>query len=107
MKTVEAVSVAVKVAEDKKAQDVKTLDIRPRSSFADYFVLATGLNKIHTRAVSDSIAEALADYGLLPFSKQGYQEGDWILLDYLDFVVHVFIKEARDFYQLERLWLTE
>jgi len=104
MNNLDPVAVASKAAEDKKAQDIMVMDIRSNSSFADFFVLATGLNKIHTRAVADYIEEVLADKGLFPFSKQGYQEGDWILLDYLNFVVHVFIQDARDYYQLERLW---
>lgn len=104
MYNLDSVKIAGSAAEDKKAQDVRILDIRSRSSFADFFVLATGLNKIHTRAVADYIEEVLAVQGIMPFSKQGYQQGDWILLDYIDFVVHVFIKEAREFYQLERLW---
>ena len=86
----------------QKAQDVLILDIRAASSFADFFVLATGLNKIHAQ-VADHI-ETLATAGILPHSKQGYQEGDWVLLDYLDFVVHIFIEQAREYYQLERLW---
>jgi len=98
------VIIASRAAEDKKAQDVKTLDIRSNSSFTDYFVLATGLNKVHTKAVADFIVEELSQQGIMPFSKQGYQQGEWILLDYLDFVVHIFVHEARTFYQLERLW---
>lgn len=98
------VSIAFKAAEDKKAQDIRSIDISKNSSFADYFVLATGLNKVHTRAVADNIEDELAEQGFNPLSKQGYQQGDWILLDYVDFVVHVFVPEAREFYQLERLW---
>jgi ribosome-associated protein len=104
MSNQDPIAIASRAAEDKKAQDVKTLDISSNSSFADYFVLATGLNKVHTRAVADSIEDELAEQGIHPYSKQGYQQGDWILLDYLDFVVHVFVPEAREFYQLERLW---
>lgn len=101
------VSIAIEAAEDKKAQDVKVMNISSRSSFADFFILATGLNKVHSRAVADNIEDALAEIGVLPFSKQGYQQGEWILLDYLDFVVHIFVQEVRDFYQLERLWAND
>lgn len=107
MSKLDPVSITIQAAEDKKAKDIKTINIKSRSSFADFFLIATGMNKVHTRAVSDNIEEALADHGIIPFSKQGYQQGDWILLDYLDFVVHIFIQEARDFYQLERLWHDE
>lgn len=104
MLKMQAVNLASKAAEEKKASDIRTLDISSSSSFTDYFILATGLNKIHTRAVADFIEETLAGQALFPFSKEGYQEGEWILLDYLDFVVHIFTPEARDYYQLERLW---
>ena len=98
------VAIASQAAENKKANDIKTLDIRANSSFTDFFVLATGMNIVHTRAVADSIVDELAQHDIHPYSKQGYQQGEWILLDYLDFVVHVLVPEAREFYQLERLW---
>lgn len=99
-----AVNLAAAAAEEKKAADIKIIDISASSAFTDYFVLATGLTKIHTRAIADFIEETLAENNFVPFSKSGYQEGEWILLDYLDFVVHVFTPEAREYYQLERLW---
>ncbi|MDD4658040.1 MAG: ribosome silencing factor [Eubacteriales bacterium] len=104
MQIMQAVNLASKAAAEKKAADIRTIDISSSSSFTDYFILATGLNKIHTRAVADFVEETLAGQTLFPFSKEGYQEGEWILLDYLDFVVHIFTSEARDYYQLERLW---
>ncbi|MGI6364367.1 MAG: ribosome silencing factor [Bacillota bacterium] len=104
MNKLDPVNLAGQAAEAKKAEDVVILNIQGVSSFADFFVLATGLNKIHTRAIAEHVEEELAKHGVLPFSKQGYQEGEWILLDYLEFVVHIFIQEARDYYQLERLW---
>jgi ribosome-associated protein len=99
-----AVKLAAVAAGDKKASDIQTIDISASSSFTDYFVLATGLTKIHTRAVADFIEESLAEQDLVPLSRSGYQEGEWILLDYIDFIVHIFTPEARDYYQLERLW---
>lgn len=99
-----AVNLAAEAAAEKKAADIQTIDISASSSFTDYFVLATGLTKIHTRAVADYIEESLAEKDLVPFSKTGYLEGEWILLDYIDFIVHIFTPEARDYYQLERLW---
>lgn len=97
------VELACSAAEDKKAENVIAINIQA-SSFADYFVLATGLNKIHTRAVAEHIEEELSKAGFFSYGKQGYQEGEWILLDYIDFVVHIFTPEIRDYYQLERLW---
>lgn len=99
-----AVRLAAAAAEEKKAADIKTIDISASSSFTDFFVLATGLTKIHTRALADFVEESLAEKGFVPFSKSGYQEGEWILLDYIDFVMHIFTPEAREYYQLERLW---
>lgn len=104
MPKTEAVALAGKVVAEKKGEDVITLDISSRSAFADYFVLATGFNKIHNKALADAVVEALAQDGLHPFGQEGYPEGEWILLDYIDFVVHIFTPEARDYYQLERLW---
>lgn len=100
----DSVLLAKSVLADKNAADIEIIDLRSRSSFTDYFLLATGLNKIHTKALSNHIESSLAQQDLLPFAKEGFLEGDWILLDYLDFVVHIFTPEARDYYQLERLW---
>lgn len=107
MNNLDPVALACRAAEDKKGNDVVALNIQSTSSFADFFVLATGLNKIHTKAIADHIEEELAKIEVSAFSRQGYQEGEWILLDYLDFVVHIFVQDARDFYQLERLWQRE
>lgn len=104
MENLAALNLAVKVAEERKASDVKTLDLRGRSSFTDYFLLATGLNRVHTKALADHLEKVLAAEACLPNSKEGYPEGEWILLDYLDFVIHIFTPEAREYYQLERLW---
>jgi ribosome-associated protein len=102
MQKPQAVTLASNAAAEKKATEVKVLKIQ--ASFTDYFILATGLNRVHTKSLADYIEETLAEGDFYPFSREGYEEGEWILLDYLDFVVHVFTPEARDYYQLERLW---
>lgn len=104
MKKLQAIDLAAQAVEEKKAAEVVKIDIRSRAAFTDFFLVATGLNRVHTRALADYVEQTLAAESVLPFSKEGYPEGDWILLDYLDFVIHIFTPEARDYYQLERLW---
>lgn len=96
--------VAARAAEDKKAAAIRVLDIREVSSFTDYFVICTGSNARQIQAIADSVALTLKELGELPISREGYDKAEWILLDYGDFLVHVFSQTARDYYDLERLW---
>ena len=90
---------------DKKAQDVLSLDLRGLSGFTDAFVVCSGTSDRQAKAIHDAIHFGLKnDYGLLPRRVEGLAESRWILMDYLDVVVHVFTPEARDFYRLEVLW---
>ena len=91
-------------ASAKKAEDVLMLDIRERAGFADYFVLATGRSVIQARAIADAVVEAGEDRWGAPLRTEGYNDGTWILVDYGAVIVHVFIPQAREFYNLERLW---
>jgi len=100
-KTIEAV---VRAAEDKKAEDIVVLDLRKAAGFTDYFVICSAHNARQIHAISDAITEALADHGSKPAHVEGYDRSEWVLLDYFDFVVHVFTPETRSFYGLERLW---
>ena len=95
---------AIAAAEDKKADDVVLLDLRKAAGFADYFLICSGGNPRQIRAIADAIMEALASDGAKPAHVEGYQRSEWILLDYFDFIVHVFGPETRLFYSLERLW---
>ena len=95
---------AVRAAEDKKAVDVVVLDLRKAAGFTDYFVICSGTNPRQIRAIADSIMEALAAEDARPAHVEGYDRSEWILLDYFDFVVHIFAPETRVFYDLERLW---
>jgi len=95
---------AVAAAEDKKAVDVALLDLRKAAGFADYFLICSGTNPRQIRAIADGIMEALALAGSKPAHVEGYERSEWILLDYFDFIVHVFAPETRLFYGLERLW---
>jgi ribosome-associated protein len=95
---------AVAAAEDKKAVDLVVLDLKKAAGFTDYFVIASGANPRQIRAIADGILAALAEEGAKPAHIEGYDRSEWILLDYFDFVVHVFAPETRLFYGLERLW---
>ena len=95
---------AVHAAEDKKALDLVVLDLRKASGFTDFFVIASGGNSRQVRAIADAVMEVLADEGVKPAHVEGYDRSEWILLDYFDFIVHVFAPETRMFYGLERLW---
>ena len=93
------------LAQEKLAEDVVILDMRPECSFTDYFVIATGRNPRQTAAIWDEVHEKLKqDERLIPRTVDGTQEGSWILADYLDVVLHVFTPEARAYYRLEELW---
>jgi len=96
---------AASYAADKKAADIVCLDLRGVASYTDYFVVCSGGSDRQTKAIHDAITEGLKkDHGLLPRRVEGIGEARWILIDYFDVVVHVFVPEVRDFYRLEQLW---
>jgi len=96
---------AVHAAEAKKAEDIAVLEMDKSSgAFTDYFVICSGSNPRQIQAISDEVEERLGKTGVRPTNVEGYKQADWVLLDYVDFVVHVFSPKARNFYNLERLW---
>lgn len=96
---------AVGYALDRKGEDVTVLDLRPVSAAAtDYFVIATGRSDLHVRAIAEHVLDSARAEGDRPEHVEGMDEGRWILLDYIDYVVHVFHPSVRDFYRLEQLW---
>ena len=95
---------ALHAASEKKAFDVVVLDLREIASFTDFFVLASGANERQVQAIADEVYETLKKSGTTSARVEGYKTAEWILLDYGDFVVHVFEQKARTFYDLERLW---
>lgn len=95
---------AIEAALDKKAQDLVWLDLSGICSFTDNFLICTGTSTRQNQTIADSIEEKLKKQGVRPLHIEGYGEGDWILMDYVDFVVHIFSARAREFYDLERLW---
>jgi ribosome-associated protein len=99
-----SLTAAIAAALDKKAVDVIVLDLRPASAFTDFFVIATGTNVRQVQAIADAVQEALGRMGLKPALVEGYARGEWVLIDYFDFIVHVFTPATRAFYDLERLW---
>ncbi len=89
---------------DRKAVDPVVLDLRGLSGATDYFVIVSGTSDTHVRGMAEHLMTSLAPSGIVPHHVEGLVQGRWVLLDYVDFVVHVFHPELRDFYQLERLW---
>ena len=95
---------ALHATAEKKALDLTVLDLRGIATFTDFFVIATGANRRQVQAISDEVVEQLKHHGSPAARVEGYQNAEWILIDYGDFVVHVFDEKARRFYDLERLW---
>ncbi len=100
----ERILMALHAAADKKALDIVMLDLREIASFTDHFVIASGTNERQVQAISDGVVDALKKAGSPAARVEGYKTAEWILLDYGDFVVHIFDDKARKFYDLERLW---
>lgn len=98
--------IAVRAAQDRKALDLTMLDIGQVSTFTERFLICHGTNSRQVQAIADAVQRDLKAAGWLPFSVEGYRNAEWILLDYGDFVVHVFSPEKRFYYDLERLWRT-
>jgi len=95
---------AIAAAEDKQAVDLVVLDLRKAAGFTDFFLICSGTNRRQVRAIADAVTDTLAGEGAMPAYVEGYDRSEWILLDYFDFIVHVFAPETRVFYGLERLW---
>jgi ribosome-associated protein len=98
------IDLALAAADSKQAVNLVLLDLRKSAGFTDFFVIASGTNTRQVRAIADAVMETLADKGAKPAFVEGYDRSEWILLDYFDFIVHVFAPETRVFYDLERLW---
>ena len=100
----EMVKIAAKALEDKKAEDIRVIDIREISTIADFFVIANGTNANQLAAMRDAVDEELYQAGYHTKQVEGNQNSTWILMDYNDIIVHIFSKEDRLFYDLERMW---
>ena len=95
---------AARAAYEKKATDVVVLDMRQIPSFTDFFLICTSQNQRQMRAIAEAVEKALKDDGVTPAHIEGTESSEWILLDYFDFVVHIFTAQQRRFYVLDRLW---
>ena len=100
----QAIRQSVICALDKKAEDLLILDVSEQAHFTDYFFMMTVQTSKQAQAISNAILKAMKDEGMKPLHKEGYSTGSWILLDFVDFIIHIFQSEPRDFYALERLW---
>ncbi len=100
----EIVGICGRAARDAKAEDLVIMDVRKISSFTDYFVIMSGRSTRHVQGLADAVAGALGKKRLTSVNTEGLKEGVWVLLDYNDVVVHIFYREAREFYDLEGLW---
>ena len=103
----EQVTAVIQACLDKKAEEISILEMEKGSgAFTDYFVLCSGTNPRQVQAIADEVELRLKSTGVRPAHVEGYRQGEWILVDYVDFVVHVLSEKARKFYDLERLWKT-
>lgn len=98
------IKTTLNVMEDKKAEDIKILDIHDISTMSNYFIIASANNINQVKAIADEIEEKLYEKGCKLIQSEGYQTARWILLDFDDIIIHLFHKEDRDFYQLEKVW---
>jgi ribosome-associated protein len=98
------VRTAIQAAQDKKAEDIVVLDLRAAASFTEYFLLLTGMNSRQTAALAETIERELKASSLRPIGVEGAARGEWILMDYGWFIIHIFSPAARDYYALEKLW---
>ena len=99
------VAEAINACQEKKAEEITILELEKGSgAFTDYFVVCSGTNPRQIQAISNEVEERLEKAGLRPTHVEGYKQAEWVLLDYVDFVVHVFSDKARRYYDLERLW---
>ncbi|MDO4944382.1 MAG: ribosome silencing factor [Ruminococcus sp.] len=102
--TEEKIKTAVKALDSKRAEDIQVIGIGDLTIIADYFIIANGMSNTQTKALAEEVEFKLSQIGVEPNRTEGYQGQTWIVLDYGDIVVHVFYKETRDYYNLERLW---
>ena len=103
----ELCKLAVTALEDRKAGDIRVIDVRGKTSVTDIMIIATGTSDRQTRAIAHNVAEVAKQHGVRPLGTEGEQQGEWVLVDLGDVVVHVMLPRVRDFYNLEKLWAVE
>ena len=104
MEPFELAQLAVKALDDMKARNIKVLKTDKQTVLADYFVICNGTSSTHIKALTETVDEVLSQAGEPPLRREGHRSGTWVLLDFAAVIVHIFTEEAREFYDLERLW---
>lgn len=104
MTPLQIAKLCAKLADNKKAEDIVILDLRAVSSVSDFFVIVSGTSEPHLKAIRNEIESKLKDESIVPHGVDGFPQSQWVVMDYLDVMVHLFAKDRRAFYSLERLW---
>lgn len=105
MDTKEKVRTCGTYADEKKAKDVLILELMGLTDIADYFLLASGTSERHVRTISEYVETNMKDIGIVPYSVEGYNDGRWVIIDYQNVIVHIFLETLRELYDLESLWI--
>ena len=101
----EKIVLIVRYAEEKKAKDILMIELKGLTDIADYFVIASGASERHVKTIVEYIETSVKKNGILPYSVEGYNEGRWVIIDYRNIIVHVFLEHLRELYDLESLWI--
>lgn len=104
MKSNELMKKIVEFADNKKAKNIKVLELKGLTTLTDYFVICEGGSSTQVKAIADEVEEKLSELGVEPYGKEGFSMADWILMDYSDVVLHVFTPDSREFFNIEHLW---
>jgi ribosome-associated protein len=107
MQTEALTELVIKALEDLKAQDIRAIDVRGKTTITDMMVIASGTSDRHVKALADSVIVKAKEAGVMPLGTEGEGDNEWVLVDLNDVVVHVMLPRVRDFYNLEKLWLTD
>jgi len=105
MKLDEKIALIARYAEEKKAKDILMIELKGLTDIADYFVIASGASERHVKTIVEYIETSVNKNGILPYSVEGYNEGRWVIIDYRNIIVHVFLEHLRELYDLESLWI--
>jgi ribosome-associated protein len=105
MDTLEKIRICGQYAEEKKARDILLIELKGLTDITDYFFVLSGTSERHVKTISEHIETSMKRDGILPYSVEGYNQGRWVIIDYRDVIVHIFIEPLRDLYDLENLWI--